>query len=320
MKEHLILKKTAAILSFVLLLLLSGCFTGVESTPRISNADVRRETKNDGRVFSEHEEKIASRIVSPPPAQWRRGERFIVCDPKISHTFNSTPGNILPAEGDTIVFVGFENVRNIMGQSATNVKLVSERGDTLTYRIDAPVENILERKSLDIPFTISLRMAERADSILKGTRAYVTTAYRYNSSDGKRIERRRFQPVTISSVKSGNVELPLRVFFKEKGNGADEEFFLWMTPGASRTSTRNFPALFSLSDPREKYPAITDEVWNAITMSRVIPDMTKQECRLALGSPSEVIRGHSYSSVYERWIYQDGINLIFEDGLLKSVR
>lgn len=93
-----------------------------------------------------------------------------------------------------------------------------------------------------------------------------------------------------------------------------------MTTGTDRSSTRNFATLFSLTDPRLRYPAITDENWEAITYSRVRPYMTRDEARMAVGSPNEIDRGRNYSAAYERWIYPNGAYLIFEDGLLKSFR
>lgn len=308
------------ILPVLLAVICQGCFTGVESTPRISSSDVRKETKDEGSVFSVQEEKIASALVPPPPASWRVGDRFIVCDDKISHTFISTPQEKLPAPGDTISFSGFSTFRNILGENSTVANFISAADDTLSYRIDTPLDVVLQRNSLEIPFTIPQEMVSRAASGLKGMKTFINTSFRYGAEDGKRIEQKRFQPVEITDVRAGSVELPFKVYFKETVNGTPTEYFLWMTPGNSRNSTRNFPALFSLSNPREKYPKITDEVWEAIVSSRVIRDMTRQECRLAIGSPSEVIHGRSYSYVYERWIYQDGRNLIFEDGLLKSIR
>lgn len=307
-------------LSGLVAVISAGCFTGVESTPRISSADVRREMKNESVLFSADEENMAVQIVPPPPASWRAGDSFIVCDSKVSLTFPSVAADRLPAPEDTIVFAGYSPSRNVLGEEAVDVRFVTSKADTVSYRVNFPMRDVAERSALEIPFTIPLGMIDRADSLLKNINAYILTPYRYRVSDNVRVDRKKFQPVVISGVGSGTVELPMKVFFSEITDGKKEDFFIYMTPGASRTATRNFPALFSLTDPRLKYPAITDEVWNAITSSKVLPGMTRQECRLALGAPSEVIHGHNYSAVFERWIYQNGLNLIFEDGLLKGIR
>lgn len=314
------LKVINCIIVVILTLQLQSCFTGIESTPKISKSEVRKQTRNNDALYSFDEEKIASELAPYPPSKWRAGDKFIVCDNKIGLTFPSAPETILPNAGDTILFAGFAVSRNVLGEETTTVRFLNQKSDTLAYKINFPLAKINERSSLEIPFTIPLTMVEKADSLLTGMELFVNTTYRYKNSDGTRIDQNKFQPVRITSVKSGSVEQPFRVFFTEKSGETEKEFFLPMTTGASRTSTRNFTALFSMKNPRSKYPDITDETWSFITASKVKPGMTRQECRLAIGSPSEVLHGHSYSSVYERWIYQDGRNLIFEDGLLKGIR
>ena len=46
--------------------------------------------------------------------------------------------------------------------------------------------------------------------------------------------------------------------------------------------------------------------------------MTKQEVSLALGAPKLVDRGHDQASLYERWVYPDGVYVIFQDGLVEK--
>lgn len=48
--------------------------------------------------------------------------------------------------------------------------------------------------------------------------------------------------------------------------------------------------------------------------------MTRDEARLALGAPANIDRRPGYSFMREIWTYENGIFLIFEDGLLKSFR
>ena len=48
--------------------------------------------------------------------------------------------------------------------------------------------------------------------------------------------------------------------------------------------------------------------------------MTMEECRLALGSPREVERDATYGALIERWIYENGIYLLFSDGILTRFR
>ncbi|QCD41540.1 hypothetical protein E7747_04035 [Duncaniella dubosii] len=61
-------------------------------------------------------------------------------------------------------------------------------------------------------------------------------------------------------------------------------------------------------------------MWDKIINGRVALDMTREECRLALGAPREVDRGADNSYIREVWLYENGIYLVFEDGILKLYR
>ncbi|MDE6513468.1 MAG: hypothetical protein K2L05_04720, partial [Muribaculaceae bacterium] len=89
----------------------------------------------------------------------------------------------------------------------------------------------------------------------------------------------------------------------------------------SRNATaRTFANQFSLTNPRKNYPQISDTNWNLISQGRVALDMTREECRLALGAPSQVDREALPNGIFERWIYEDGVYLFFTDGLLTRFR
>ncbi len=65
---------------------------------------------------------------------------------------------------------------------------------------------------------------------------------------------------------------------------------------------------------------ITDANWDRIIHGRVALEMTRDECRLALGSPSHIDRYQGTSAYGERWTYENGVYLIFFDGILSSFR
>ena len=93
-----------------------------------------------------------------------------------------------------------------------------------------------------------------------------------------------------------------------------------MTVGADRAATRNFSTVFNFDDPRKRYPQISDETWELIINSKVREGMTRDECRLALGAPNSYRTIPVINAVVEQWNYDDGIYLIFEDGLLSRFR
>ena len=48
--------------------------------------------------------------------------------------------------------------------------------------------------------------------------------------------------------------------------------------------------------------------------------MTRDECRLALGAPNSYRTIPVYNAIVEQWNYDDGLYLIFEDGILTRYR
>ena len=84
--------------------------------------------------------------------------------------------------------------------------------------------------------------------------------------------------------------------------------------------SRSFSALFYLSDPKRRYPQITQENWALIQEGKVGLGMTKEECKLAIGNPDEVRSGHNRAQIMDIWQYSNGTYLFFADGLLNEYR
>ena len=303
------------IASFSLAILASACFTGIESTPKITAGDLRREKVTGAET---PEQQLAAMIRPQSPSEWKDGRRYLVTDSKIDLVFTGAATEQLPHPGDTLIFRALNPAPSVMGQKATLLRFsrTSAPADTIDYKVEITPENMAARTSFDIPFTIDLTLVSLADSMLRGRRLYTNTSYWYDSNL-RQITGRKFVPVTVDRVSAGNTDYPFRVeFTDEKG----EKRCMLMSNSRAGASTRNFAALFSLTDPKLRYPLITDENWAAITNGRVRKEMTREEARLALGSPSDVAYGNDYSFSYERWVYPGGIFLIFEDGILKTFR
>ena len=133
--------------------------------------------------------------------------------------------------------------------------------------------------------------------------------------------------VTVDSVVPGDENFPAAVCFSiadsnlaKSAGVADKEYMLYMTAGMTRGGSRSFDTLFAFDNPRNRYPEIQDDVWEYIIRSRIRKNMTRDECRLALGSPPSVERVPTYGGMVERWSYTDGVYLIFEDGYLTRFR
>ncbi len=286
--------------------LFHSCFTGVESTPRIDAGDVRRVTAR-----AVNEDSLLAGIVRQPFREWTPGKEFLVADSKIRLLF----GTSLPAgremKGHRLVYLGHRDGTDFAGQPVVTLLLSDTQfpSDTLEYRIPAATK-------AELPFTIDLDVVSRARSRLEGRTFYLLTRNRRDSLDNI-IPGRRYVPVTVENVTPGTELNPIKV---ELTDDHGSRFYLFMPPGTAQGSPRRFGAVLSVADPRSRYPQITGEVWEKIINGQVATGMTRDECRLALGKPATVERIPGQSYLYERWTFDNGIYLIFEDGLLTDFR
>lgn len=53
---------------------------------------------------------------------------------------------------------------------------------------------------------------------------------------------------------------------------------------------------------------------------QVAEGMTKEECTLSLGAPQSVDRVPTHGGLLERWVYDNGVYLVFADGILERFR
>jgi len=93
-----------------------------------------------------------------------------------------------------------------------------------------------------------------------------------------------------------------------------------MTENASTMLGRDFDAMFVASDPRLDYPEVSDENWSHIQHGQVAVGMTKQECRLSLGTPNRISENPEQGGMREYWYYDGGAYLFFMNGLLSQFR
>ncbi|MDE5785656.1 MAG: hypothetical protein K2H98_03900, partial [Duncaniella sp.] len=278
----------------------------VESTPRIGAGEVRKETSS-----AVQEDTVLAGVVPQPFSQWIPGKKFLVDDPKIRLLFGTTLPEGRDIKGDTILYAGAGAARDFAGKEVTVLRFVDTKypSDTLEYRVGA-------ESRVELPFAIELSLVDEAARILTGRTYYLLTRSRRDSADNITTGR-RYVPVTIDSVMPGTAVNPIKVAFTDD---AGATACLFMPGGVALTSPRRFGAVLSVTDPRKRYPSVSDEVWANITDGRVVPGMTRDECRLALGKPVTVDRLPGTSYLYERWTYDNGIYLIFEDGVLTQFR
>lgn len=295
-------------------LLCQSCFTGIESTPRITYKDVRREN-----ITVNPEEEMGERFAAVPFSQWQPGRRFTVTDPKASMVYLAPVGKRAEvAPGDCLAYCGVRGVPSITGKDVAELVFVRlpQMTDTLLYRPGTDVASLAERGSLHLPFMVDLDMVSAVAGVLAGKEMYTRTD-RWLNERGNEIKGRKFVRVRVDSVLPGDESYPFRVYFSSLEK-KEERGAVMMSPtvGEGVPALRGFSSLFVLTDPRESYPQISDANWELIRQGRLANGMTAQEASLALGSPRDIYRRPDQSILYERWTYPGGVYLIFEDGVL----
>lgn len=280
------------------LILLPGCFTGIEGTARI------KDTTREGREASlSTEQTILADALPQPPADWRPGKAFIVTDGRYDLAFAPAAQAARLHRGDTLRLIGISPVARLSGDSVTDISFSSPCG-TLTHRIDVRTSQLLAGSRLPIPFTVDAESVIRARRILSGREVWTLKA----DKNGE-----KYKKVRIDDVTFGTPEYPLTVITSVGDS-------VHMAIESKGPSSRTFASLFSLADPRQRYPQIPDENWAKISKGQIALGMTRDECRLALGAPANLDREAAYNALIERWTYENGIYLYFTDGLLTSFR
>lgn len=299
--------------AILLTLLLASCFTGVEYTPRVSERDVKREN-----IIVTPEDTFMTHVTDEGLAEWKPGKRFRVTNDKIRLIFGATASPYDSLGGKTLVFTEAREAPSIVGTSVTDISFRTEpdNGRKFVYRINRPIAKVMEQPTLSIPFTIQESLVDEARELMDGKSYYIMTRTWRDDADNS-VNGRQFVQVTIDSVTPGDDIYPIKVSFTDE-SGTSARVFLH--PGPRSYTPRSFPAIFSFTNPRLKYPSVSDEMWARIINGRVALEMTREECRLALGTPREVDRGADNAFIREVWLYENGIYLVFEDGILKKYR
>ena len=298
--------------SLPLMLMLAGCFTGIESTQKINI------TREDRKLLTlTEEDTFLNKIHGQPLAEWNTGKHFIVSDCRISLLFDRSGGyhehsDTSGMTGRHLAFKGISHRRLPDASEETVLLLSDEKNEFRLPTGKSPLESRYGVQSSDIPMLIDLDMVKDADRLLTGRKLWIRTALWYDI-DGNRMAGRKFIPVTVERVEPGTMVFPLRLTLSDESGLI---FIQYMNIGNGSNESRSFAKLFRLSDPRTSYPAISDENWALIQKGKIRLGMTKEECRLSLGNPTSTDSGHDYSSTIDIWKYEDGTFLRFQDGLL----
>lgn len=300
------------VVAFALMTGLTSCFTGIESTPAITDKDVRRQ-----QVQVAPEESFLDDIKPTNMSdQLKVGKQWIVTDRKIKLVLDASADNLNIIPGNILTYVGSQPAVTVDGRNVTDIELADSNGNTVYFRTSIDPDRFKDGAAVEIPFAIDLDLIAEVSKRMTGKDFYILSRSRYDMTDNT-YNGRKFVKVTIDTVSPGNSVYPVRLSLSEKG---EKKFRLYMSTPFQQSMPRRFSTLFSLTNPRDSYPTILPAVWDCIVNGKVMTGMTRNECRLSLGEPDNVDRQTGYSSIREIWTYKDGRYLIFIDGVLESFR
>ena len=293
----------------------SSCFTGIESTKKINLS------RDDKKLTAPTpEEQFMSQLKTYPLKEWQQGKRFIVSDNRALLVIVPREGLIsVPPDsikGEILEFDGVESKINAAGDITLSIRF-TDGIYVFSYdtgkNFDSAMEDV---KSSQIPMLIDVDMVDDARNLLKGKKFCSMTNLWYDA-EGNRINGKKYVEVTVADVAPGDMVFPLKLTITTD-DGASA--YLYMNAGNGDTESRSFHNLFSLSDIKKHYPSIEPETWNYISRGEVKVGMTKEECKLALGNPRDLLSGHDYSQTVDIWTFDNGKVLRFEDGRLVNQR
>lgn len=290
-------------------LLLNGCFTGVESTPKITSKEVKKQN-----VVEVPEMHFLDSISPEPPAEWLPGKKFYITDPRAGAFFLPGHGETNLSKNDEIEYLTSAPANTFTGQDATDFTFKLPDGSERIFRVPLTTEELKEKRNIEIPFTIEGSIIDSLKQLMVGQDFYILTSLWYNGAE-ESVNGHKYVKVHVVDILPGNQFYPVRVVFKDDNSRSGSVF---MSIRSESGTSRNFHKLFSFNDPHKFYPQISDENWQLIKNAKVTIGMTREECRLALGSPDNVSRRPSSIGLVEMWNYESGKYLVFADGILSS--
>lgn len=301
-------------------ILLTACSTGIESTRQIKMSRAER----DAFQLSD-EQKLAASLLPDTLYQWRIGKKFLISDDKIPLLMDFPLGVIGASYskrslvGDTIIYRGVTAKKSPGGEESLIVVFGYNNADIFYNTGLAPDIARNRISSTAIPTIIDLELVDRVKSALIDKQFWILTCSCFDADDVP-IKGEKFVPVEVIGVMPGNNVSPVKIEFASDRN---PHAFLYLNLSALNSlsgDSRRFDALFSFTDPRAAHRQISDEVWSCICNGNLMLGMTKEECRLSLGNPTDVNAGHDWNTTIDVWKYKDGAYLKFEDGRLADYR
>lgn len=315
MITHITRQVIAAILLTAALALSPACSTGIESTKKI------RMTKEDVRLMAKTpEQNYAESIQGTPLSDWEPGRKFMAMSDRTLLIFEPVAfdGDLsgTSIKGKILLYAGTDS--HVSPDLKEECVILFSDGDRLLrYRTGKPTSEALRAiDSSRIPLMSDLTLIDQWKEKTVGS-TFWTKSNLWYDADGDRMQGLKFAKVKVTDLIPSTGDFPIKL--KITGPSG-EEGYLQMNYTSDLHDSRNFADIFFLSNPKEKYPNITDEHWRLIQQGKVGEGMTKEECKLSIGNPDEVRAGHNRAQTMDIWQYSDGTYLMFTDGLLTNYR
>ncbi len=287
----------------------SGCFTGVEGTGKVTLS-----TQEQRTALPTQEDLLLADIVPVTADKWEVGKRFVCLDDRAALIFDPRTLSTAPLDlrlyGKVLRFTRLNTSHDANGR-LVYVLVFADTDREYLYEVRGDVLP----DNLSMPMMADYEIIEEVDRRLRGKILWTKSMLWATSDSTATRSGRKYVPVTIDSVAPGYGVFPAQVYFTDK-EIKTVKGSLPITFHGSGIDSRTFSTQFSLTDPKATHPKIDHAVWQCIQEGRVQTGMTKEECRLSLGSPADVSEGHNTAMVYEIWQYPNGIYLMFEDGVL----
>ncbi|MDE5839971.1 MAG: hypothetical protein K2H49_03535 [Muribaculaceae bacterium] len=278
----------------------------------MNKEDVRLMTKSDEQTF-------ASSLQGTPLSSWEIGKQFLAMSDRTQFIFEPLGINDMsedPITGVTLTYKGTESRIN-PNLEEDCIILFTDGNRTLRYPTGKPTERAMkEIDSARLPLLADLELIEKWNEKLHGKTPWTNTDLWYDRH-GERCQGQKYAKVKVMDVVPATGDFPMKV---RVSRTPGEESYIQMNYTSDMFDSRNFASVFFLTDPKSRYPQISEDNWGLIKDGKVGPGMTKDECKLALGNPDEVNSGHNHSQTMDIWQYANGTYLVFTDGLLTRFR
>lgn len=292
-----------------------SCSTGIEGTKTIkmSKEDLRQMAKSK-------EQTLAESIHGTPLSAWEKGKGFLAMSDRTLYVFDPSSLPLAQSQpslsGKTLRYSGVES-RITPDLREECVILLSDGDNTYRYRTGKTTEEAMrETLSSKLPLLSDLDLIEEWKSKINGMTLWTKSNLWYEEK-GDRQSGLKFAEVKILDVLPETGDFPMKIKIQRPQG---ETAYLHMNYTSDLHDSRNFAEIFFMSDPKSRYPNISEENWALIQQGKVNIGMTKDECKLALGNPDDVNSGHSQTQTNDMWQYSNGTYLIFTDGLLTRFR